>query len=82
MSRPITDGPFRYVRHPRYAGAMAAKIAFPLVFASALGWVLAVAWIALLFRKVLGEETHLRNLFGPEYEAYARHTARLLPGVY
>jgi len=82
MSRPITEGPFRYARHPRYAGAMAAKIAFPLVFASVLGWVFAVAWIALLFRKVTGEETHLRDLFGAEYEAYARHTARLLPGVY
>jgi protein-S-isoprenylcysteine O-methyltransferase Ste14 len=82
MSKPITEGPFRYVRHPRYAGAMVGKIAFALVFASVLGWPLAAAWILMLFRKVLMEETRLRDLFGAEYETYARHTARLVPGVY
>jgi protein-S-isoprenylcysteine O-methyltransferase Ste14 len=61
---------------------MVSKIAFALVFASVLGWVLAAAWILILFRQVLMEETHLRDLFGAEYDAYARHTARLLPGVY
>jgi protein-S-isoprenylcysteine O-methyltransferase Ste14 len=28
------------------------------------------------------EEPHLRELFGSAYDAYARRTARLLPGVY
>jgi protein-S-isoprenylcysteine O-methyltransferase Ste14 len=80
--KPISEGPFRYVRHPRYAGAMVGKLAFALVFASGLGWLFAAAWILMLYRKVLREETHLRDLFGAEYDAYACHTARLLPGVY
>jgi len=80
--KPVSAGPFRYVRHPRYAGAMVGKLAFALVFASGLGWLFAAAWILMLYRKVLTEETHLRDLFGAEYDAYACHTARLLPGVY
>jgi len=79
---PMDHGPFRYVRHPRYAAAILAKSAFALVFASALGWLLALAWAALLLKKVSVEEDHLRNMFGNEYETYARRTARLLPGVY
>ena len=78
----MDQGPFRYVRHPRYAAAMLAKGAFALVFASALGWMLALTWAVLLLKKVSVEEEHLRNMFGNEYEAYAQRTARLLPGIY
>lgn len=79
---PMSDGPYRYVRHPRYSAAVVGKVAFALVFASVLAWPLALAWTALLFRKVRVEEAHLRRLFGPEYEAYALKTAKLLPGIY
>jgi protein-S-isoprenylcysteine O-methyltransferase Ste14 len=79
---PMDQGPFRYVRHPRYAGAILAKCAFALVFASALGWLLALTWAILLLKKVSVEEQHLRHMFGNEYETYAQRTARLLPGVY
>lgn len=79
---PTSQGPFRYVRHPRYAAAMLAKGAFALVFASAPGWLLALAWAVLLLKKMGLEEEHMRNIFGNEYEAYAQRTARLLPGIY
>jgi protein-S-isoprenylcysteine O-methyltransferase Ste14 len=79
---PIENGPFRYVRHPRYAGAMVGKVAFALAFSSTPGWMLALAWAVLLTRQARREEEHLRKLFGTAYEAYAERTARLLPGVY
>ena len=81
-SGPIEAGPFRFIRHPRYAGAIAGKVAFALVFASVPGWFLLLAWSVLLTRQVGREEAHLRKLFGAEYEAYAQKTARLLPGIY
>lgn len=81
-SAPIEKGPFRHVRHPRYAGAIAGKLAFALVFASGFGWLLALAWALLLTRKVEIEEAHLRKRFGAEYEAYTQKTSRLLPGIY
>jgi protein-S-isoprenylcysteine O-methyltransferase Ste14 len=79
---PIENGPYRYIRHPRYAAAITGKIAAGLVFASVLAWPLALAWAFMLIRKVGVEEVRLRTLFGAEYEAYAHRTAKLLPGVW
>jgi len=79
---PMRLGPYRFVRHPRYAAALAGKLAFALVFANVLGWLMVAAWAAVLLRKVEVEEAHLRKLFGPKYETYQQTTAKLLPGIY
>lgn len=78
----IRSGPYAYIRHPTYAGAMIQRAAEALVFGSVVAWVLAVAWWALLLRQVRIEEVHLHQLFGEEYDAYARETAKLVPGVF
>ncbi|MGO8792937.1 MAG: methyltransferase family protein [Terriglobia bacterium] len=80
--RPMDAGPYSHIRHPRYAAAIAGKIAFALIFASVLGWAMVLAWGVLHVRKVEIEEAHLRTLFGESYEAYERRTAKLLPGIY
>jgi protein-S-isoprenylcysteine O-methyltransferase Ste14 len=79
---PMKVGPYRYVRHPRYASAIAGKIAMALIFASVAGWILVLAWSLLLLNKIAVEEQHLRKLFGVPYEAYARTTAKVIPGIY
>lgn len=79
---PMNRGPFRFIRHPRYAAAMLGKVALALAFASAIAWFLAAAWMYLLIRKISIEEAHLRTVFGPTYEAYSRKTARVFPGIY
>ncbi len=83
-SRPTLtqSGPFRYIRHPYYAGALVERLAVALTFASLVGWLLVIPWTVLLLRQVLLEESHLRRLFGREYELYTQQTARLLPGVF
>ncbi|HEX8070829.1 MAG TPA: methyltransferase [Pyrinomonadaceae bacterium] len=78
----IKGGAFRYVRHPRYAGLLASRVAFALVFASPLGWLLVFGWIVVVRRRILLEEAHLQKLFGQEYVTYQRRTARLLPHLY
>lgn len=78
----VKVGPFRYVRHPYYAGAIVEKIAAALVFASVLGWLLVVLWSLLLLRQVRLEEMHMHRLFGREYEQYTRQSARLVPGIF
>jgi len=83
--RPVVllrSGPYGYIRHPIYAGAMVQRIATALVFGSAVGWFLAVLWWVLLLRQIRLEEMHLQKLFGDEYEAYARQTAKLAPGIF
>ena len=79
---PMNRGPYRYVRHPRYAAAIVGKIAMAMTFASVLAWLLVIAWGLLLLNKIAVEERHLRKLFGLNYESYARATAKVIPGIY
>jgi protein-S-isoprenylcysteine O-methyltransferase Ste14 len=79
---PMDNGPYRYVRHPRYVAAIAGKVAMALTFASLVGWLLVVAWATLLLNKIAVEEKYLRKLFGTGYESYARTTAKVIPGIY
>ena len=79
---PMSTGPYRFVRHPRYTAAIFGKVALALVLASIIGWILVFAWAALLLRKIQIEEGHLRKLFGSKYDEYARGTPMLLPRIY
>jgi protein-S-isoprenylcysteine O-methyltransferase Ste14 len=78
----ITDGPYRFVRHPRYAGLMALQFAFALALGSVLAWGFAIGWLVVNMRRVRLEEVHLRKLFGPAYEEYSARTPRFIPGGY
>jgi protein-S-isoprenylcysteine O-methyltransferase Ste14 len=81
-AEPMNCGPYRYVRHPRYASAIVGKIAMALIFGSIFGWLLVIAWGLLLLNKIEIEERHLRQLFGPRYDTYARRAAKVIPGIY
>jgi len=78
----MTGGPYRFVRHPRYASMLLLGLSLPLVFASILGWPLWFAMVIAIRHRIAREEPYLAGIFGTAYEVYARHTARLLPGVY
>jgi protein-S-isoprenylcysteine O-methyltransferase Ste14 len=80
--KPVTAGPYRFVRHPMYVGAILLYPAMSLVFGSA--WALALSGvIALLFiwRTALEDRTLRREL--PGYEEFANVTHyRLIPGLW
>jgi protein-S-isoprenylcysteine O-methyltransferase Ste14 len=78
----MTDGPYRFVRHPRYASFLLIGLGTPLAFASILGWPFVLVLLVAIRHRIGREEPHLRKLFGTAYDAYASRTARLLPGVY
>jgi protein-S-isoprenylcysteine O-methyltransferase Ste14 len=77
----ISTGPYARVRHPGYAGMIAAVPFSALALGSWLGVVLALVYSALIVRRVAFEDAFLRaNL--PGYEAYTRRVRyRLIPGV-
>ena len=82
-NRKIIDrGPYRVVRHPRYLALSISRIAFALALASIVAWFLFLFWMFAILRRIHREEPHLRKIFGPDYEAYAQRTARLIPGIY
>jgi protein-S-isoprenylcysteine O-methyltransferase Ste14 len=78
----ISTGPYAYVRHPMYAGAVPMIVGTPLLLGSWYGLIWAAAMIALLgYRAVLEENTLKAELEG--YDAYAaRVRFRLMPGVW
>jgi protein-S-isoprenylcysteine O-methyltransferase Ste14 len=77
--RVVTTGPYRFVRHPGYLGAILGGLATPLMLGSA--WAFAPAGlVALLFvvRTHLEDRTLRHELEG--YEEYAKRTRfRLVP---
>lgn len=78
----IASGPYRFVRHPMYVGAILMVFGTPLILGSLWALVISVA-IAVLFtvRTALEDHTLRRELAG--YEPYAARTRyRLLPGVW
>ena len=78
----VTCGPYRYVRHPSYLGAMIAMVGWALVFRSSVGVIATGLGLLLLRDRMDDEETLLASEFGPAYEDYRRRTWRLVPGVY
>lgn len=81
--RVITTGPYRWVRHPAYAGNLLTYAGLGLILGSWLSAaaVLIAAFIGLLPRIRL-EERSLEGAFGPAYLAYERATARLVPHLW
>jgi protein-S-isoprenylcysteine O-methyltransferase Ste14 len=78
----VRDGPYRYVRHPGYAGALVAGLAAPVVLGSL--WALVPGMmlaLLLVIRTALEDKTLREELLG--YAAYAVQTRyRLLPGIW
>lgn len=80
--RLITDGPYRYLRHPRYLGVLIFSVGIALVFRSGLALLLVAALTLVLVWRIYDEETLLHRQFGDEWEAYSRRSWRLIPFVY
>jgi protein-S-isoprenylcysteine O-methyltransferase Ste14 len=78
----ISQGPYRWVRHPGYAGALVAGLATPIALGSLWALIPAVLFAALIAVRTALEDGTLRTeLEG--YQAYAQRTHyRLIPGVW
>ncbi len=78
----ITSGPYRFVRHPMYAGILVSYGATPLLLGSWLALIpFAVMSALLVIRTALEDETLRAELPGyPEYAQRVRY--RLVPGIW
>lgn len=76
----VTSGPYRYVRHPLYAGETLTTIGFVIAVASPITVVAFAGGMALQIWRAHVEEQALAAAF-PEYQAYARRTPMLIPMV-
>jgi protein-S-isoprenylcysteine O-methyltransferase Ste14 len=77
----VSDGPYRYVRHPIYSALIAIAVGTTLVFRSYLLLVVAALsvyahlWWAAAEEKLLSSPEGL----GDDYRSYASRTGRFLP---
>lgn len=80
--RVVDTGPYAYVRHPMYAGALLIFLGIPLLLGSPLGLLAFPVFTGLLALRTRWEEEALRRGL-PGYEAYAgRVRHRFVPGLW
>lgn len=79
----VTEGLYRYVRHPMYSAFWLWAIAQALLLPN---WVAGlsgiVGWGILFFCRVGREERLMLDVFGDAYRAYMERTARVVPWIY
>jgi protein-S-isoprenylcysteine O-methyltransferase Ste14 len=78
----VTDGPYRYLRHPRYLGIIIFTTGISLVFGSWLALILVAALTLALIWRIRAEEALMHQEFGADWEAYSQKSWRLIPFVY
>lgn len=78
----VTNGPYRYLRHPRYLGIIMFYLGISLIFRSGIPLIILGAIIGVLLWRIHDEEALLQHEFGKEWEAYSRKSWRLIPFVY
>lgn len=78
----VNDGPYQFVRHPAYVGAILLVLGAPIMLGS--GWALipgVICAILMIVRTKLEDQTLQAEL--PGYAEYAQHVHyRLVPGVW
>ena len=80
--RLVSEGIYRYLRHPRYLGLLLFFAGLSCVFRSSLSLLLVLALAPILLWRMHDEEKLMHQQFGPDWEAYVERTWRLIPFVY
>jgi protein-S-isoprenylcysteine O-methyltransferase Ste14 len=79
--RLVVTEPYRLVRHPLYATEMILMLGFMMQFTLWPSVIVFLIQLIIQLERMRIEEELLNKTF-PEYEIYARNTARLIPGLY
>lgn len=80
--RVVSSGPYRWVRHPGYAGAVLAYLGTPVLLDALWAFVPAVASTVLLVVRTNLEDRALQEELGGYREYAERVRYRLVPGVW
>jgi protein-S-isoprenylcysteine O-methyltransferase Ste14 len=78
----ISTGPYSYVRHPMYAGALILLFGIPLSLGSSWGLLFGLPMIAVIVWRLIDEEKFLATNLSGYAEYRAKTPYRLIPRVY
>lgn len=78
----VSDGPYRYVRHPGYVGMMVFNLASPVVLGSRAAFIPAIALVLVLVIRTALEDQTLRSELAGYADYAARVHYRLVPLVW
>lgn len=77
----VTDGPYRFIRHPIYTAVCVFVLAGVAAHPSPVAYALAALVVIGAVGRVVAEETLLREKY-PAYADYSKRTARMVPFVF
>ena len=78
----VSSGPYRWMRHPGYAGALLVYLVTPLFLDSSFAFIPTIFTVGLYVLRTALEDRFLQNEL-PGYKEYAQRVKyRLLPGIW
>jgi protein-S-isoprenylcysteine O-methyltransferase Ste14 len=79
----VQTGPYRYLRHPSYTGAMITLVGIGLALGNWAGLLALLACLGTAYAyRISVEERALLAALGEPYKEYMRHTWRLVPFLF
>jgi len=79
----IEIGPYRYIRHPSYSGALLTMLGFGLALGNWAGLSVALLCLAIAYTyRIAVEEAALTAALGDSYKQYVNRTWRLVPFLF
>ncbi len=81
-TRLVTDGIYRYIRHPLYSSLLLLTWGIFFKLPSWIGLALALGISLLLVATARADEAECIECFGAEYSTYMRHTRMFIPYVF
>lgn len=76
----ITEGMFKYIRHPNYLGEIMIYGSYALIVGHWIPWViLAWVWLGFFLPNILMKESSLSRY--PEWSEYKKKSKLLIPGI-
>ena len=79
----VEVGPYRYVRHPSYSGALLTLLGFGLALGNWAGLAAALSCMGLAYAyRIPVEEAALASGLGEAYKQYMKRTWRLVPFLF
>jgi protein-S-isoprenylcysteine O-methyltransferase len=79
----VESGPYRWIRHPAYAGMLLVVIGIGVCFGNFVSMlVILIPMLMLMVKRMRIEEEALAKSLGDAYRSYMARTKRLFPAIY